>query len=206
MNDAPKARTRLRRLPDRGRYAAPDVAEILDAGTIAHVGYRLEDGVFVTPTAYWHDGERLFWHGSAASRMIRAARTDGLDVCVTVTLLDGIVLARSQAHMSFNYRSVMAFGRARTLAGLGAKRTAMRTFVERMAPGRAEEARPPTDDELRAIDIAWIALDEASAKLRVGPPTDDAADYALPIWAGVVPIAEVRGAPIRDAARTQPAR
>lgn len=195
---APTPRTRVRRLPKRGCYDRATVHAILDAGWLCHVGYTIDGQPYVTPTAYWREGERLYWHGSAASRMLRALGGTGLPACLAVTHVDGLVLARSGFHHSINYRSVMALGTAHRLDHPDAKLKALEAFVERLYPGRWRELRPPTTQELKATTVLWMALDEVSAKVRTGPPVDDEADYALPCWAGVVPLATAYGPPVPD--------
>jgi nitroimidazol reductase NimA-like FMN-containing flavoprotein (pyridoxamine 5'-phosphate oxidase superfamily) len=158
----------------------------------------IDDQPVVTPTAYWREGDHLYFHGSAASRMLRSLERDGVRCCVTVTHTDGLVLARSAFNHSMNYRSAMIFGTARPLTGDGAKRDALRAFVERLLPGRWDTLRPMTDQEVKATTVLRIGLDEASAKVRTGPPKDDEEDYALPIWAGVLPLATSVGEPVPD--------
>ncbi len=190
-------RTRVVRKPDRGCYDRATVYAILDEALVCHVGI-VEDGKpVVIPTAHWRDGDRLYLHGSRASRLLRAMR-DGAEVCVTVTLLDGLVLARSGFHHSMNYRSVVIFGRADPVEGRAEKLAAMRAFTERIAPGRWDELRPPTDKEIRATQVMALPLVEVSAKVRRGPPADDEADYAHPVWAGEVPIMQTTGEPVPD--------
>jgi uncharacterized protein len=189
-------RTRLRRLPKRAHYDRATVHAVLDAGLICHVGYVIDGQPYVTPTCYWRHGERLYWHGSSASRMLRRLR-EGIPACVTVTHIDGLVLARSGFHHSINYRSIMALGTARAVADED-KLAALEEFVEHLLPGRWAELRPPTGQEVKATTVLWMELDEVSAKLRTGPPVDDEEDYGLPIWAGVVPLATTVGAPEPD--------
>jgi nitroimidazol reductase NimA-like FMN-containing flavoprotein (pyridoxamine 5'-phosphate oxidase superfamily) len=195
---APSARTRVRRMPARGHYDAPTVHAILDAGLICHVGYVIDGQPYVTPTGYWREGDRVYWHGSSASRMLRQQK-EGIPVCFTVTHLDGIVFARSGFHHSMNYRSVMALGTAETVEGDPAKLAALEAFSERIAPGRWQEIRPPTVQELKGTTILHMDLEEASAKIRTGAPVDDEPDYALPCWAGVLPIRVAAGTPQPDA-------
>lgn len=190
-------KTRVRRLPKRAHYDAQTIHAILDAGFICHVGYTIAGQPFVTPTAYWREGDHVYWHGSHASRMLdRAAKRK---VCLTVTHVDGLVLARSAFHHSINYRSVMLFGTPREVDDEDHKRRAMRTFVERMYPGSWDALRPVTRKEFRATTVLAMPIEEASAKIRSGGPVDDAADYALPVWAGVVPVRLSHGAPLPDA-------
>jgi nitroimidazol reductase NimA-like FMN-containing flavoprotein (pyridoxamine 5'-phosphate oxidase superfamily) len=195
---APTSRTRVRRLPKRGRYDASTIHAILDAALVCHVGYVVDGQPYVTPTAHWRHGSRVYWHGSNASRMLRALQDEGVRCCLTVTHLDGLVLARSAFHHSMNYRSAMALGTARAVLDRDEKETALRAFVERIAPGRWEGLRPVTAQELKATTVVWMELDEASAKVRTGPPVDDEPDYALPIWAGVVPVEQRLGSPLPD--------
>ncbi len=200
MNTAPaqprRHRTRVRRLPDRAKYDRSAVTAILDAMPVCHVGY-IDDGCpFVTPTLQWREGDRVYWHGSAASRMIRAAA--GADVCLTVTLLDGLVLARSAFHHSVNYRSAMVFGRPELIADPVEKARLLKMFVERLYPGRWQTLRPMTEAESKQTAVLSMPIDEASAKVRSGPPKDDADDYAWPVWAGLVPLRLVALAPEPD--------
>ena len=194
---APSSRTRVRRMPARGHYDRETVHAILDAGLICHVGYSVDGQPYVTPTGYWREGERVYWHGSSASRMLRRQK-QGIPVCFTVTLLDGIVFARSGFHHSMNYRSVMALGHAALVEDDSAKLAALEAFSERLAPGRWREIRPPTAQELKATTVLHMDLAEASAKIRTGDPVDDEADYALPCWAGVLPLRVAAGAPQPD--------
>ena len=190
---APTERTRVRRAHQRGRYDRETIDGILDAGLICHVGYTIDALPYVTPTIYWREGDRVYWHGSSASRMLR--QSEGAEVCLTVTHLDGLVIARSAFHHSANYRSVMLFGRAETVADRDQKLARMKTFVDGLYPGRWDTLRPITEAEIKATTILSLPIDEASAKVRTGPPIDDEEDYALPIWAGVVPVATRLGEP-----------
>jgi nitroimidazol reductase NimA-like FMN-containing flavoprotein (pyridoxamine 5'-phosphate oxidase superfamily) len=191
MNDVsafpPSARTRLRRRPQRGRYDEAAVFEILDAGVMAHIGYVVDGQPLVTPTAYWREGRRLYWHGAAASRMLKATGA-GEPVCVTVSHLDGFVVGRSGFIHSLNYRSVMAFGRARRIEDLSAKRVAMDAFIDRLYAGRAVKLRPATDNELKQIALVEMEIEEASAKVRDGGVTDLAEDAGWTAWSGVFPV------------------
>jgi len=193
----PTPRTRVRRLHKRARYDRDTVYAILDAGFVCHVGYVIDGQPYVTPTAYWREGDHLYWHGSAASRMLRTLEA-GVPCCVTVMHVDGLVMARSGFHHSVNYRSVMAFGTAHKVEDPAAKRAALDAFVERMYPGRNAQLRPPTRQELKATTVMSLALDEAVAKVRTGPPVDDEPDYALPVWAGVIPVETKFGKPVDD--------
>jgi nitroimidazol reductase NimA-like FMN-containing flavoprotein (pyridoxamine 5'-phosphate oxidase superfamily) len=193
----PTERTRVVREPQRGVYDREIVYQILDEGLVCHVGFAAEGQPFVIPTLYARIGDAIYFHGSAASRMLRGA-SQGTEVCVTVTLTDGIVLARSVFNHSMNYRSVVALGKATLVDVPPEKLAVLRAFTEKILPGRWEDARQPNEKELKATSILRLPLTEASAKVRVGPPEDDAADYALPVWAGVIPLRVVAGAPIRD--------
>jgi uncharacterized protein len=193
---APTARTRIRRLPKRAHYHRAAVQAVLDAGVVCHVGYVIDEQPYVTPTLYWRHGERLYWHGSSASRMLRHLK-QGVRACVTVTHFDGLVLARSGFHHSVNYRSVMALGTASLVADED-KLGVLEDFVEQILPGRWPELRPPTAQEIKATTVLWMDLEEVSAKIRTGHPIDDEEDYALPIWAGVVPVRTTFGAPEPD--------
>jgi len=192
----PTARTRIKRLPKRAQYDREAVHQVLDAGVICHVGYVIDEQPYVTPTLYWRHGERLYWHGSSASRMLRHLK-QGVRACVTVSHFDGFVLARSGFHHSVNYRSVMALGAA-SLVPEEDKLAVLEDFVERLLPGRWPELRPPTRQEIKATTVLWMNLEEVSAKIRSGQPIDDEEDYALPIWAGVLPIRTTVGAPQPD--------
>lgn len=194
----PTARSRVKRLPKRGHYDHATVHDVLDAGVIAHVGYAIDGQPFVTPTAYWREGQALYWHGSSASRMLRHLEA-GVPACLAVSHLDGFVLARSGFHHSINYRSVMAFGVARLVADADEKLAALEAFVARLYPGRWDEVRPPTAQELKATKMIVMPIEEAAAKIRTGGPVDDEEDYALPCWAGVIPVGQTIGAGIPDA-------
>jgi len=190
-------RTRVVREPQRAIYDRAAIYKILDEGFICHVGFAVDGQPFVIPTMYARVGDAIYFHGSAASRMLRNVSA-GVSVCVTVTLVDGLVLARSVFNHSMNYRSVVALGKA-TLVDAGAEKLeALRGFTEKILPGRWDEARQPNEKELKATSILRLPLTEVSAKVRVGPPEDDAEDYALEIWAGVLPMELKAGAPIRD--------
>ena len=184
----PSDRIRVRRLPKRGRYDWESIRAILDSAFLCHVGYVIDRQPFVTPTCYWRYDKQVLLHGSFASRMLNAV-AKGIDVCVTISIVDGLVLARSGFHHSINYRAAMLFGRARSLVDEAQKRNAMEAFVERFYPGRWQTLRPVTRKELKATTVLELEIDEASAKLRTGQPIDDEEDYGLPIWAGVIPIA-----------------
>lgn len=190
-------RSRLKRLPKRGHYDFDTVAAILDAGFLCHVGYVIDGAPLVTPTSYWREGRRVYWHGSHASRMLNAEK-GGTQVCLTVTHLDGLVMARSAFHHSINYRSVMLFGAAHEVVDPAHKLAALKAFVERMYPGRWDMLRLVTKKEVKATTVLWMDIDEGSAKMRNGPPIDDTPDYALPIWAGVIPVRIVAGKAVDD--------
>ena len=194
---APTERTTLKRLPKRGEYERESVYGILDEGFVCHVGFVVEGQPFVIPTAYGRVGDTLYLHGSQVSRMLRTLR-EGVDVCVTVTLVDGLVMARSAFHHSINYRSVVVFGRASAVEDAAGKVAALRAFTEHVAPGRWDEVRQPTEGEVKATMVLALALTEASAKVRTGPPVDDEEDYELPVWAGVLPLRVVAGEPVND--------
>jgi uncharacterized protein len=190
-------RTSLKRLPERGSFDREVVYGILDEAFLCHVGFVVEGQPFVIPTAYGREGDTLYLHGSAASRMQRTLSA-GVMVCVTVTLVDGLVLARSHFHHSVNYRSVVAFGLARIVADPVEKIGALARFVDAIIPGRAAESRPPDRNELAATHVLRFDIEDASAKVRSGGAKDDAADIHLPHWAGVVPQRTLYGAPEPD--------
>ena len=193
----PTERTRVVRESQRGAYDRETIYKILDEGLVCHVGFSAGGQPFVIPTLYARVSDAIYFHGSAASRMLRGV-SEGTNVCVTVTLTDGIVLARSVFNHSMNYRSVVALGKATLVDAPVEKLEALRAFTERILPGRWDDARQPNEKEMKATSILRLPLTEASAKVRVGPPEDDAPDYALPIWAGVIPLRFVAGEPIRD--------
>ena len=194
---APTERTQVRRLPKRGVYDKAQVHAILDEGRICHVGFVMDGKPFVIPTGYVRSGELIYFHGSAASRMLRTA-AEGVDVCLTVTLLDGFVLARSAFHHSMNYRSVVVLGKARLVTDETEKTEALRSFTNHIMTGRWEDVRQPTAQEMKATSVLALPLDEVSAKVRTGAPIDDEEDYGLPVWAGVVPVRAGLGEPIPD--------
>jgi uncharacterized protein len=190
-------RTQLHRLPKRGSHEAETIHAILDAGFLAHVGFQVEGQPFVIPTLYGRDGEKIYLHGSSASRMLGELETS-IPVCVNVTLVDGLVLARSAFHHSMNYRSVVAFGTARKIVDPAEKNRALFIISEHVIAGRWEDVRKPTEKELKATAVLEFSIEEASAKVRTGPPLDDEEDYALPMWAGVVPMSLEVKTPIPD--------
>lgn len=190
-------RNKVRRLHERGSYDHDAVFAVIDATPISHVAYVIDDQPYVTPTLVWRDGTRLYWHGSSASRMLRTVKT-GIPVCVTSTLFDGWVMARSGFHHSANYRSAMAFGTAHPLQEADEKDAALKVMMDGLFPGRWEELRPANTQELKATTVVTMEIEQASAKVRSGPPVDDEEDYALPIWAGVVPASVSYGDPTDD--------
>jgi nitroimidazol reductase NimA-like FMN-containing flavoprotein (pyridoxamine 5'-phosphate oxidase superfamily) len=191
-------RVRLRRKRERGRYDRATIEAILDEALIAHLGIADEHGQpFVIPTLHARLGDVVYVHGSTASRTLRALR-DGAHACLTVSLLDGLVLARSVMHHSANYRSVMLLGRARIVEDEPEKLAALEAIVEHIVPGRWAEARHPSENELKATSVLALSIDEASAKVRTGPPLDDDEDYELPVWAGVIPIVSEARTPVSD--------
>lgn len=193
----PTDRTTVRRLPKRGVYDRDAVYAILDEALIAHVGFVIDGAPVVIPTIHWRDGDRLYLHGSVASRMLRTLK-QGVETCVTVTLLDGLVLARSAFHHSMNYRSAVVMGTAVEVSDREEKVRALERLVEHVVPGRSRDVRAPNEAEIRGTLVLSLPIDEASAKVRAGGPSDDEEDYALPIWAGVVPLALRADTPIDD--------
>lgn len=190
-------RAELGRLPERGSHEADVIRTVLDAAFLAHVGFVVDGQPYVIPTIFGRDGDRLYLHGSASSRML--ARLDqGVPACVTVTLVDGLVLARSAFHHSINYRSVVAFGTARAIASPAQKTRALRTISEHLLAGRWGEVRGPSREELAVTSVHEFMIEEASAKIRRGPPKDDEEDYVRSTWAGIVPLAVRAGVPIAD--------
>ncbi len=190
-------RTRVRRLAERGKYDKETVYSILDEAFLCHAGFISEGKPVVIPTLYGRDGERLYIHGSAASHMLRTL-TKGVEVCVTVALVDGLVLARSAFHMSVNYRSVMVFGTAMLIEDREEKKRALTIFSEHLLPGRWAEVREPNDKELKGTSVLAIDLNEVSAKIRTGGPKDDDEDMDRAVWAGIFPIESRYSAPIPD--------
>ncbi len=196
----PTERTQVKRLPKRGKYDRETVNAILDAGFVCHVGFNVDVQPYVIPTNYGRSGEILYLHGSAASRMLRTL-SEGVPVSVTVTHVDGLVLARSAFHHSVNYRSVVILGTARLVEDAAEKMEALRVFTEHVMKGRWDDVRQPTEQELKATSVLALPLEEVSAKVRTGGPVDDEADYALPAWAGVLPLETVAKEPIPDPQR-----
>lgn len=194
---AGSARTTLRRKPERGSHDRAVIDEILDEGLVAHVGVVDDGQPFVIPMAYGRDVDRLVLHGSVASRLLRAL-ADGTPLCVTVTLLDGLVLSRSQFHHSMNYRSVIVIGTARRLRDAAECRRALACVVDHVVPGRTAEVRPPSEAELRQTLVLEIPITEASAKCRIGPPVEEPEDLSLGAWGGVLPLTLEPGTPEPD--------
>jgi len=194
---SPTDRTVLKRLPQRGSFEREQINQILDEGIVCHVGFVVDGHPVVIPTGYGRVEQDLIIHGSQASRMLRALK-QGIDVCVTVTLIDGLVLARSAFHHSMNYRSVVIFGRARLIEDEHEKIDALRALSEHIVPGRWDEVRGPNERELQQTTVLSLPLTEASAKIRTGPPLDDEEDYQLDVWAGTIPLGLAPGPPIND--------
>jgi hypothetical protein len=190
-------RNTIKRLPSRGHYDAASIYPILDAALICHVAFVQDGQPYVIPTIHARRGDSLLLHGAKASRMLKQIAS-GEPVCIAVTHLDGLVLARSVFHSSMNYRSAILFGRGRLLEDEGEKLAALEVLTEHLMPGRWADARQPTALELNATSVAEIMIESASAKVRSGPPSDDAEDYALPIWAGVLPIQPQWLPPVAD--------
>jgi nitroimidazol reductase NimA-like FMN-containing flavoprotein (pyridoxamine 5'-phosphate oxidase superfamily) len=198
MTSAPTPRVEVRRLPERGRYDRETIDAILDEGYLCHLGI-VEDGTpIVIPTLYARDGDSILVHGSPASRTLRTARDRGIEVCLTVTLVDGFVIARSGFHHSMNYRSVVVFGSAVPITDDDERTAALDHIVDTLVPGQAGTVRPMTRNESKGTVVLRLPLDEASAKVRSGGPKDEPEDYELPIWAGVIPITEHYGVPVAD--------
>jgi len=193
----PTERTKVRRLSKRAVYDKTLVDEILDEGFLCHLGFSVHALPYVIPTLYARSGETLYLHGSGASRTLKTL-SEGVDVCATITLVDGYVLARSAFHHSMNYRSVVVLGRARLVSEPEETMQALRTLTNHLVPGRWEEVREPNELELKQTMVLALPLDEVSAKVRVGPPADDEEDYAIPVWAGVVPLVAQLGEAIPD--------
>ena len=193
----PTKRTQVQRLPDRGKYDSATIYPILDEAFLCHVGFVVDGQPFVIPTGFARVGDTLYIHGSAASRMLRTL-AGGIQVCVTVTLVDGLVLARAAFHHSMNYRSVVVLGRATLVEDREEKMRVLHAFTDHIVAGRWDGLRPVTESELKATSVLALPLAEVSAKIRSGPPKDEAEDYALPIWAGVVPLRLAASAPVTD--------
>jgi len=196
----PTDRTQVKRLPKRGNYDREAVYNILDTAFVCHVGFTVDGQPFVIPTNYGRSGDTLYLHGSAASRMLNTLSA-GVPVCVTVTHVDGLVLARSAFHHSVNYRSVVILGKAQLVEDPAEKMEALRIFTEHVMKGRWNDVRIPTEQELKATTVLSLPLEEVSAKVRTGGPIDDEPDYALPVWAGVLPLETIAKTPLPDAQR-----
>ena len=196
----PTERTQVKRLPKRGRYDAETVYQILDHGFVCHVGFAVDGQPYVIPTNYGRSGDTLYLHGSAASRMLKTL-SGRVPLCVTVTHVDGLVLARSAFHHSVNYRSAVILGTARLVDAPAEKLEALRVFTEHVMKGRWEDVRQPTEQELKATSVLALPLEEVSAKVRTGGPVDDEADYTLPVWAGDLPLEIIARSPEPDALR-----
>jgi uncharacterized protein len=193
----PTQRTTIKRTPKRGNYEQETIYQILDEGLVCHIGFVVDNQPFVIPTAYGRIEDKLYIHGSPASRMLRNLQ-QGIQVCLTVTLIDGLVLARSAFHHSMNYRSVVVFGTAEVVSDLEEKLQALQAFTEQVIPGRWDEVRQPNPNELAGTLVLALPLAEASAKIRTGAPIDDEADYLLPVWAGEIPLRVVADTLIDD--------
>lgn len=187
----------MRRLPDRGHYDEASIHSILDAAFLCHVSFSIDGQPFTIPTLYGRKGNSLFLHGSSASRALRELQK-GIPACISVAIVDGLVLARSAFHHSINYRSVVAYGTARLVEDPDAKMAALLAVSENVIPGRWDEVRPPTPLEMKATAVIEFEIEEASAKVRTGDPKDDEEDYELPIWAGVLPLRTVSEPPVDD--------
>lgn len=194
----PTKRTKLKRIPKRGNYERETIYRILDEAFICHIGFTIDEQPFVIPTSFGRVNDNLLIHGAAASRMMRALSGE-IEICFNVTLIDGLVLARSAFHHSMNYRSVVIFGKAKIITDETEKLCALKAFTEHIVPNRWAEVRPPTANELKATTVLSLSLQEASAKIRTGDPKDDPADYQSDIWAGVIPLRLTAGKPINDA-------
>jgi nitroimidazol reductase NimA-like FMN-containing flavoprotein (pyridoxamine 5'-phosphate oxidase superfamily) len=202
--EAPRSnRTTVRRRAGRGRYDRQTIANILDEGLVAHVAFTSGGQPYAIPMLYARGSEHVYLHGSPLSRLV-GRMAEGIALCMTVTLIDGLVLARSAFHHSVNYRSVVALGTGRPVRDRGEKLDALRTIVERVAPGRSDDVRGPSDPELQATEVVAMEIAEASAKIRSGPPVDAVEDYGLPVWAGELPLRLVCGAPLPDSSCTAP--
>lgn len=197
MTIPPSKRTGVRRMPARGSYDRETIYSILDEALVAHLGFAIDGQPYVIPTLHARIGDTVYFHGSAGSRTLRALGA-GMPACLTVSLIDGLVLARSALHHSANYRSAVVLGQARAVQSPDERRAALRAFMERLIPGRWDEVRAPTDKDLRVTSVLCMPLAESSAKVRSGPPLDDEEDYSLDVWAGVIPLAVRASKPIPD--------
>ena len=190
-------RSKIKRLPKRGSQERELIYNILDEALIAHVGFINNEQPFVIPMAYGRQGDRLYLHGSPVSRLLKTLQ-QGVDVCITVTILDGLVIARSLFHHSMNYRSVVLFGKAKLIEDENDKMSALKALTKQMIPGRWNESRIPNNKELKATNVLCLKIEEGSAKVRTGAPSDDDEDYLLPYWAGELPLSLIAGNPIAD--------
>jgi nitroimidazol reductase NimA-like FMN-containing flavoprotein (pyridoxamine 5'-phosphate oxidase superfamily) len=197
MDTTQTERTKVKRLPARGHYDHETINAILDEGFICHVGFVIDDQPYVIPTGYARIDDQVYIHGSAASRMLRSL-SKGIEVCVTVTLIDGLVLARSAFHHSINYRSVVILGKATLVEDPEEKDKVLQALTEHIVPGRWADVRWPTELELKATTVLRLPIEEASAKIRTGDPKDDEEDYAMDVWAGVLPLSLQTGEPVAD--------
>jgi nitroimidazol reductase NimA-like FMN-containing flavoprotein (pyridoxamine 5'-phosphate oxidase superfamily) len=199
MNDqiTQTERTRLRRLPKRGAFDRETIYAILDEAFICHIGFVVDGQPYVIPTGFGRVDDHLYIHGSSASRMLRTI-SDGVNICFTTTLVDGLVLARSAFHHSINYRSVVVLGNATLVENADEKTRALEVITDHIVPGRWSDVRWPTELELKATSVLKLPIDEASAKVRTGPPIDDEEDYATNIWAGILPLSVQIGEPVND--------
>jgi nitroimidazol reductase NimA-like FMN-containing flavoprotein (pyridoxamine 5'-phosphate oxidase superfamily) len=193
----PTERSRVKRHHERGAYDLDTITSILDSAFICHVGYTIDGQPYVTPTSYWRENDVVYWHGSSASRMLRTLE-GRVPCCFTVTIIDGLVMARSAFNHSVNYRSVMLFGQARKVEEPAQKLRQLELFTQRMYPGRWQQLRPITEQEVKATTVLEMKIEEGAAKVRSGPPKDDAEDYAWAVWAGVVPVRMVAEGPVDD--------
>lgn len=196
-SDAPSERTRIKRLAKRAHYDRKTAYAVLDAGILCHVAYVIDSQPFVTPTCHWRDGDYVYWHGSAASGMLRAQKA-GIPICLTVSHLDGLILARSGFNHSVNYRSIMVLGMAEVVDGADHIDRALEAFMERVAPGRWQDLRPVTAKERKATTVLRLKIDEFSVKVRDAGVADNEEDYAHPVWAGVIPVTTTLGVPQAD--------
>jgi nitroimidazol reductase NimA-like FMN-containing flavoprotein (pyridoxamine 5'-phosphate oxidase superfamily) len=197
MTEPPSDRATVKRKPQRGAYDRATIDKILDEGLICHVGFTVDGQTFVLPMIHVRVGDKVYLHGSPASRTLQAL-AQGAEACLTVTLIDDLVLARSAMHHSMNYRSVVLFGKASVVADRAEKCAVLQALTEHLIPGRWADVRRPTDRELQGTQVLSVPIQEASAKVRTGPPLDDEADYELPVWAGVVPLRLAASSPIAD--------
>ncbi|MEO7911677.1 MAG: pyridoxamine 5'-phosphate oxidase family protein [Roseiflexaceae bacterium] len=194
---AKTVRNKVKRLPERGHYDAATIYPIVDAALICHVGFAFEGQPFVIPTLHARQDDTILLHGAKGSRLLRHIQSGG-EVCITITLVDGIVLARSVFHHSINYRSAVLFGKGAVIVDAQAQLQALEVFTERLIPGRWQDARPPNALELKQTTVVAVQIESASAKIRTGPPSDEAEDLDLPIWAGVLTLRQIAGAPLAD--------